>query len=222
MSRWETPADPTAWEDPESVITDGRGVPAASFVSRLAGDENGQDWRDTLGPLPSSNPGLSLAIVTCMDARLDPQSRLGIAVGDAHILRNAGGRVTADVIRSLHLSVGLMNVREIGILHHTGCGLEGVDNLTLETRTGARGIDFLAFQDLRHSVSTDVNELLRAGILPTGGIVWGAVYSLGTHQAYVIRGPITVTERRRTRRIENSGRDQRHGSSSQHPVSTRE
>jgi carbonic anhydrase len=193
MSRWEPPADASAWRDPGTVVADGGGIPAANFVSRLARDEVGQNWHNTPSPPRSSNPALGLAIVTCMDARLEPASRLGIAVGDAHILRNAGGRVTTDVIRSLHLSVGVMNVREIGILHHTSCGLEGTDNPTLEERTGARGIDFLPFQDLRHSVSTDVNQLLQAGILPTGGIVWGAVYSLETHQAYVIRGPIMVT-----------------------------
>ncbi len=195
MSRWEAVADPSVWGDPGPARAGGRAAPAASFVSRLARDEDGTGWLDAPALLPNGNPALGLAVVTCMDARLDPASRLGIAVGEAHILRNAGGRITPDVIRSLHLSVGLMNVREIGILHHTSCGLEGADNPTLEMLTGARGIDFLPIQHLRDSVTTDINKLLRARILPVGGIVWGAVFSLGTNQAYVLCGPITVTQR---------------------------
>lgn len=165
----------------------------AGFVSRLARGESDQaDWRDAQVPLPGSNPLLSLALLTCMDARLDLGNRLGISVGDAHILRNAGGRVTPDVIRSLHISVKLMKVREIGILHHTSCGLGGTDNQTLARRTGVRGIDFLPFQSFDDSLGSDVNAILNAGILPVGGVIWGAVYSLGSERISVVTGPVEV------------------------------
>jgi carbonic anhydrase len=153
------------------------------------------DWRDTRAPLPS-NPALSLAILTCMDARLDIWGRLGISSGDAHILRNAGGRVTPDVIRSLHLSVGLMNVREIGILHHTNCGLEGTDNESLAKRIGVSTIDFLPFQSFHDSLRADMEEVLKAGVLPAGGIVWGGVYTLGAEKIKLVHGPVEVTQAR--------------------------
>src|SRR5215472_1623317 len=147
------------------------------FVSRLAREETHQlESHDMRMPVPSSDPALSLAVLTCMDARLDIAGKLGIAIGDAHILRNAGGRVTDDVIRSLHLSVNLMNVREIGILHHTNCGLRGTDNDTLAQRTGIKSIDFLPFKTFKDSLSADVAKVVKADILPTGGMVWGAVY----------------------------------------------
>lgn len=165
------------------------------FVSRLPRGESDQaDWCDAQIPLPSSDPLLSLALVTCMDARLDLAKQLDISVGDAHILRNAGGRVTPDVIRSLHISVKLMNVHEIGIVHHTNCGLGGTDNETLARRTGIYGIDFLPFQSVDDSLSADVDAILTAGILPVGGVIWGAVYNLGVERISVVRGPVAVTD----------------------------
>lgn len=165
---------------------------AASFVSRLAQQAGEEvDWREA--PTASSSPALSLAIVTCMDARLDLANQLGISIGDAHVIRNAGGRVTPDVVRSLLLSVKLMNVREVGVLHHTNCGLAGTDNDTLARLTGVDGIDFLPFQSLHDGVNVDITTVLQAGILPVGGIVWGAVYKLSSDQISVVRGPISVT-----------------------------
>jgi carbonic anhydrase len=168
---------------------------SAGFVSRLTRDESEQaSWPHAELSLPKGDPLLSLAVLTCMDARLDLSGRLGISVGDAHILRNAGGRVTSDVIRSLHISVKLMNVREIGIVHHTNCGLGGTDNDTLAQRTGIDSIDFLPFRSFDESLSSDVSAILRAGILPAGGVVWGAVYSLGTERVRVVHGPVAVPD----------------------------
>jgi carbonic anhydrase len=194
MSEPGAPSEPPATEESGAlVLTDGRGSLTMNFVSRLARNVSGQVDRDSLAPLPSSNPALCLAVVTCMDTRIDLESRLGIRIGDAHILRNAGGRVTPDVVRSLHLSAKLMKVREIGILHHTDCGLSGTDNDTLARRTGVDSIDFLPFQSPSDSVSADVTAVLQAEILPAGGVVWGAVYRLDADCINVIRGPITVT-----------------------------
>jgi carbonic anhydrase len=183
--------------------TDGSGTPMApdrpgasiaGFVSRLT-QQTGDLHVGRYAPdsLPGSDPALGLAILTCMDARVDLASRLGISPGDAHILRNAGGRVTPDVIRSLLLSVRLMNVREVGILHHTSCALEGMDNDLLARRIGIRSMDFLPFASLQDSVRADVIRVVSEGILPAGSIVWGAVYDLATGQIQVTHGPMTVT-----------------------------
>lgn len=76
-------------------------------------------------------PKTKVAIVTCMDSRLHVAQALGLALGDAHILRNAGGRVTEDVIRSLVISQQQMGTREIVVLHHTDCGLRPLRTMSL-------------------------------------------------------------------------------------------
>src|SRR5947207_15805629 len=93
-------------------------------------------------------PSRRLVILTCMDARIDLFRALGLEVGDAHILRNAGGRATPDAIRSLVVSSHLLGTREIGIIHHTNCGLEGRTEAEVAERTGVRDVAFLTFHDL--------------------------------------------------------------------------
>jgi carbonic anhydrase len=185
----------TAHRDPLGFGTPHNGAAPVAFMTRLglgAGDREQQHYDSWLS-LPAADPRLGLAILTCMDARLDINSALQIYTGDAHILRNAGGRVTPDVLRSLHLSVGLMNVREIGIVHHTDCGLEGVDNDTLAGRTGVTGIDFLPFQSVYDSLVADVNAVVHAGILPAQGIVWGAVYQLRARRVSLLQATVART-----------------------------
>ncbi|HZM32169.1 MAG TPA: carbonic anhydrase [Acidimicrobiales bacterium] len=123
-------------------------------------------------------PARRLAVLTCMDARIDPLSALGLALGDAHVLRNAGGRVTDDVLRSLALSTHGLGVGEVGVIHHTGCGLHGVDNADLNRQAGLAGVDFLPFAGLEAGVAEDVARLVDSGYLAPGTVVWGAVYDL--------------------------------------------
>ena len=78
-----------------------------------------------------------LVIVACMDARLDVEESLGLRTGDAHVIRNAGGIVTDDVIRSLIVSIELLGTEEIVLIEHTGCGLHGVDESVLRERVAA-------------------------------------------------------------------------------------
>jgi len=78
-------------------------------------------------PRLNARPARKLAVVTCMDARIDPARLLGLEPGDAHVLRNAGGAVTADVRRSLVISQRLLGTHEIKIIRHTGCGMLGLD-----------------------------------------------------------------------------------------------
>src|SRR5579875_3148100 len=84
---------------------------------------NNKAYADSFGgPLPGA-PGKHVAIVACMDARLDVYSLLGLRPGDAHVIRNAGGVVTDDVIRSLAISQRLLGTREIVLIHHSDCGM---------------------------------------------------------------------------------------------------
>lgn len=167
---------------------------AEAFAARLpaAGDEQRRDGDSGTAPLPRAEPALRLVIISCMDSRLDLNRALGIATGDAHILRNAGGRITQDMIRSLTISIRLLNVREVGVVHHTGCALQGVDNDTLARRTGVAGMDFLPFRTLDDSLMADVDAVRKADILPPHGIVWGAEYRLPTGEVTLVHGPIVV------------------------------
>src|SRR5687767_9163780 len=82
-------------------------------------------------------PSRRLAVLTCMDARIDVFAALGLHLGEAHVIRNAGGRVTDDVLRSLALSSRILGVDTVVVMQHTGCGLEGVTDDELRERTGA-------------------------------------------------------------------------------------
>ena len=110
-------------------------------------------------------PTRRVAVLACMDARLRPEDALGLALGEAHVIRNAGGRVTDDVVRSLMLSTAVLGVREAAVLHHTGCGLLGVTNASLRAlvteRTGERidAVDFLPFNDADRALLDDVEAL---------------------------------------------------------------
>lgn len=128
-------------------------------------------------------PLSGLAIVACMDARLDVEETLGLRTGDAHIIRNAGGLVTDDVIRSLIVSQQLLGTNEIVVIQHTGCGLHDVDEDALRQQVADAvgvtaddvGIEFGGFTDLATSVRTQVallreHQLLRR--VPVHGLVF--------------------------------------------------
>jgi len=113
------------------------------------------------GALPMP-PARGVAIVTCMDARLHPAKFLGLGLGDAHVIRNAGGRASDDAVRSLIISSRLLGTNEFAVIHHTDCGMLTFSNddlrgkLAAETGADASGIDFLPFPDLGQSVRDDV------------------------------------------------------------------
>jgi carbonic anhydrase len=130
-------------------------------------------------------PTRHLVVLTCMDARLDLFRSLGLNIGDAHILRNAGGRATEDAIRSLTLSTHWLGTREIAVIHHTGCGLHGLTNdeiaQRVEAATGTTpDIDFRPFSDLHQSVADDVERISACPLLPTDATVWGAIYDVAS------------------------------------------
>ena len=109
-------------------------------------------------------PLAGLAIVACMDARLDVGEALGLRIGDAHVIRNAGGIATDDVIRSLIVSEHLLGTDEIVLIGHTGCGLLGADEAAIRAQLAASsgvdlGIPLLSFDDLEASIRTSVERL---------------------------------------------------------------
>ena len=134
----------------------------------------------------SIKPKTKVAIVTCMDSRLHVAPALGLALGDAHILRNAGGRVTDDMIRSLVISQQQMGTREIVVLHHTDCGAQTFNNedfqehLKCELGVDISGQDFLPFQDIDESVREDMKLLRECPLIPDDVIISGAVYDVDT------------------------------------------
>lgn len=138
-------------------------------------------------------PKTRVAIVTCMDSRLHVAPALGLALGDAHILRNAGGRVTDDVIRSLVISQQQLGTREIVVLHHTDCGAQSFTNedfaaqLQQDLGVDVEGQDFLPFTDVEASVREDVDVLRQSPLIPNDVTISGAVYDVDT-------GRITVVE----------------------------
>lgn len=131
-------------------------------------------------------PKTRVAIVTCMDSRLHVAKALGLALGDAHILRNAGGRVTEDVIRSLVISQQQLGTREIVVLHHTDCGAQTFTNeafakqLQRDLGVDVTGQDFLPFTDMEESVREDIALLRNSPLIPDDVQIFGAVYDVDT------------------------------------------
>jgi carbonic anhydrase len=147
-------------------------------------------------------PARRFAILTCMDARLDPAKYAGLSEGDAHVIRNAGGRASDDAIRSLVISYKLLGTAEWFVIHHTECGMEfftndvmrGLLESSLETaRLGADGftdvgegpgsdagrdIDFLTIEDNPRSVTEDVQRIRSHPLVPARIPIYGYLYDV--------------------------------------------
>jgi carbonic anhydrase len=131
-------------------------------------------------------PARKLLVLTCMDARIDPLRVFGLRDGDAHIVRNAGGRASDDAIRSIVVSQQILGTRQIAVMHHTKCGLLNVTNDELRQRMPALGskaarLDFLPLgPDVTASVRADVRRLRDSGLLAPDSEVDGYVYDVST------------------------------------------
>lgn len=145
-------------------------------------------------------PARRLAILTCMDARIDPAQLAGLREGDAHVIRNAGGRASDDAIRSLVISYKLLGTREWFVIHHTNCGMElfnddiiaGLLAQSLETATFEAGkwkdtgagpgsregqfIDWLTIKEQAESVVADVERIRRHPLVPASIPIYGYIY----------------------------------------------
>ena len=149
-------------------------------------------------------PARQFTILTCMDARMDPAQFAGLAEGDAHIIRNAGGRASEDAIRSLVISYKLLGTQQWFVIHHTNCGMEtftndvmrGLLRNSLDTarldETGwhddgsgsgtdaADAIDWLTFESLEQSVTFDVRKIRAHPLVPGRIPIYGFVYDVVT------------------------------------------
>jgi carbonic anhydrase len=149
-------------------------------------------------------PARHFAILTCMDARLDPAKYAGLSEGDAHVIRNAGGRASDDAIRSLIISYKLLGTQEWFVIHHSNCGMEfftddvmrGLLANSLETAelgadgfrdvgpgpgsTEANYIDWLTIANNEQSVVDDVGRIRHHPLVPKRIAIYGFIYDVGT------------------------------------------
>jgi carbonic anhydrase len=130
-------------------------------------------------------PSKRVAVLACMDARLAPMKMLGLAEGDAHVIRNAGGVVTDDAIRSLAISQNLLGTAEVVVIQHTDCGLQkpSDDHLRrklMEAVGEEPGWPLHTFSDLEHSVRRSVQQIKDSPFVPNTDSVRGFVYEVET------------------------------------------
>lgn len=151
-------------------------------------------------------PARSFAILTCMDARLDPAKYAGLAEGDAHVIRNAGGRASDDAIRSLVISHKLLGTNEWFVIHHTDCGMQlfnseimgdllkdSLNTATVDENgwrnvdstggsTDGKYINWLTFKDNAKSVVEDVQRISSSALVPKSIPIYGYIYDCRTGQ----------------------------------------
>ncbi len=141
---------------------------------------------DSQGKHLDVHPSKRLAIVTCMDSRIDVFAALGLADGQAHILRNAGGVITDDVIRSLAISQRKLGTREVMLIHHTDCGMQKLTDdgfrAELQEATGtAPAFAIESFIDPEADVRQSILRVRRSDFIPHRDVVRGFVYDVDTH-----------------------------------------
>ena len=151
--------------------------------------------RFTKGQLPMP-PARRFAVVTCMDARLDPAKFLGLEEGDAHVFRNAGGIVTDDALRSLVISHWLLGTQEAFVIGHTDCGMLTFTNEQLreklagEAGADASGIDFQPFPDVEARVRASVLRIRETNLLPDAFAATGFVYDVRAGELREVSVPV--------------------------------
>ncbi len=157
-------------------------------------------------------PARQFAILTCMDARLDPAKYAGLSEGDAHVIRNAGGRASDDAIRSLVISYKLLGTKEWFVIHHSNCGMEfftdesirALLSKSLESAAlGADGfydvgkgpgsedgvyIDWLTISDANKAVLDDVSRIRRHSLVPSNIPIYGFIYDVATGSLNEVSG----------------------------------
>ena len=154
-------------------------------------DELVANNRDFADSLPTQHldvrPSRRLAVVTCMDSRLDVFAALGLSDGEAHVLRNAGGVITDDVIRSLAISQRRLGTREVMLIHHTDCGMQTLTDdgfrAELQQATGvAPAFAIESFSDVESDVRQSILRVRRSAFLLHRDHVRGFVYDVDSHR----------------------------------------
>jgi carbonic anhydrase len=161
-------------------------------------------------------PARGFAILTCMDARLDPAKYAGLAEGDAHVIRNAGGRASDDAIRSLVISYKLLGTREFFVIHHTNCGMQFFTNevmremlaSSLQTAeltpngfrdvgkgpgsTAGEYIEWLTIRDQNQAVIDDVSRIRNHPLVSKSIPVYGYVYDVHSGKLIEVEGTTAI------------------------------
>ncbi|MEV5436385.1 carbonic anhydrase [Streptomyces sp. NPDC052682] len=185
-SRTRTPVTSTFM-----IMTTSASVPAASEAAIAGGtvtdrlvEANQRYAADFTDPGMDARPVLRVAVVACMDARLDLHAALGLQLGDCHTIRNAGGVVTDDVIRSLTISQRKLGTRSVVLIHHTGCGLEAITEdfrTELEEEVGQRPVWAVeAFRDVDQDVRQSMQRVRTSPFLLHTDDVRGFVFDVKT------------------------------------------
>lgn len=164
--------------------------PSAAFADVFAGNaefaEN-FDFQDLTG-----RAAKKLAVITCMDSRINPLAVLGMSAGDVKILRNAGGRVTDDVMRTLVLACYLLDVHRVLVMPHTDCKMarttEAQIHETIKEQYGVdtRSIEIRVVEDQQESLVTDITRIRTFPLLPPDLIVAGAIYDVTTGELHPV------------------------------------
>ena len=160
---------------------------------RAANEIYAADFGDK-GRLPH-DPARAFAVVTCMDCRLDPAKFAGLAEGDAHVIRNAGGRVTRDVIRSLLISHRMLGTTEWFVIQHTRCGMQTFTNEEAQelfaTDSGSPEAYYMDFMPIRGSLAEnlilDVRRLRSHPLVPPTVTIHGYIYEIETGRLVISR-----------------------------------
>ncbi|MDQ1521345.1 MAG: carbonic anhydrase [Actinomycetota bacterium] len=136
-----------------------------------------EDYAAARANVADARPGRRLAVVTCMDARIDVFAALGLHLGEAHVIRNAGGRVTDDVLRSLALSSHVLGVDTVVVMQHTKCGLAGVTDEELQKVTGT-DLGFFPIDDHAAALREDIDLLVATPYLQLLQVIAGFIYDV--------------------------------------------
>jgi carbonic anhydrase len=165
----------------------------STFAKEMAANE--QYAAEFVDPDLPGRAACGLAVVTCMDSRIDPLAMLGLRKGDAKILRNAGGRVTEDVLRTLVLAVHLLEVDRVLVAQHTDCRMAKVTDdqahEAIRQRSGldTRSLEFRTIPDQRQALELDVQRIKSSPYLPADLAVAGGIYDVRTGRLEVLVQP---------------------------------
>ncbi|WP_129668259.1 beta-class carbonic anhydrase [Phytoactinopolyspora endophytica] len=164
----------------EDTVTDD----LTDFADVLAANDTYAKNFELAGLLPRAARGL--AIVTCMDSRIEPLDMLGLSPGDAKIIRNAGARVTEDVLRTLALATHLLGVDRIMVVAHTNCKMasasreEVIDIVEVASGIDVRSLDFQLIADQHETLGIDVQKIRSWPFLPADVAIGGFIYDVDT------------------------------------------
>jgi len=173
------------------------------------------------GSFPTSTPARQLVVITCMDCRLNPYEVLGLAAGEAHVLRNAGGIVTGDTLRSLVVSHGLLGTKEAVVVMHTDCGMGKYSERQVRRKLGIgrvrRPLRFGCFSSVDEALAESVAKVRNCSLLPPDFRVYGLIFDVSDGRLRPVDQRERPARQRSWRRRLTGGWPRDRGSSDTHP-----